>query len=69
MVSWEERYPFLARQQNQLLWKIHKTWEEWDKLWDLLLLLQYPGESQWGWEEGTTSFQLLTSSHKELKKM
>jgi hypothetical protein len=45
MVSWKERYPFLARHRNQLLQKIHKTQEEWDKLWDLLLLLQYPGES------------------------
>jgi hypothetical protein len=39
MVSWEERYPFLASQQNQLLQKIHKMREEWDELWDLLPLL------------------------------
>jgi hypothetical protein len=68
MVSWKERYPFLARHHNQLLQKIHKTQEEWDKLWDLLLLLQYPGESWWGWEEGTTAFQFPTSSWEELKK-
>jgi hypothetical protein len=68
MVSWQERYPFLARRRNQLLRKIHKTREEWDKLWDLLLLLQYPGKSRWGWEEGTTAFQFLTSSQEELKK-
>jgi hypothetical protein len=37
-------------------------WEEWDKLCDLLLLLQYPGKSRWGWEEGTTTFQFPTSS-------
>jgi hypothetical protein len=43
-------------------------WEEWDELWDLLLPLQYPGESQWGWEEGTTFFQFPTNSQKELKK-
>jgi hypothetical protein len=43
-------------------------WEEWDELWDLLLPLQYPGESQWGWEEGTTFFQFPTNSQEELKK-
>jgi hypothetical protein len=68
MVFWQERYPFLARCHNQLLRQIHKTREEWDELWDLLLLLQYPGESRWGWEEGTTTFQFPTSSWEELKK-
>jgi hypothetical protein len=68
MVSWEEMYPFLAKRWNQLLRKLHKTREEWDKLWDLLLLLQYPRESRWGWEEGTTTFQFPSSSKEELRR-
>jgi hypothetical protein len=41
MVSWAEEFPQPASQQCKLLRKINKMREEWDKLWDLLLPLQY----------------------------
>jgi hypothetical protein len=68
MVSWAEEFPQLVSQQCKLLRKIDKIREEWDKLWDLLLPLQYPNRSLWGWED-TMCFQFLGyKSMAELRK-
>jgi hypothetical protein len=45
MVFWEEEFPQLVSRRHKLLRKINKMREEWDELWDLLLLLQYSNRS------------------------
>jgi hypothetical protein len=47
MVFWEEAYLQLVSRRCKLLRKIYKIREEWDKLWDLVLPLQYSDRSPW----------------------